>query len=138
MKKWILLLVLSIGCQENKEPFDEELPKFELDKIVVLKEGGDFGSPITYSLSFTGNLINLTDNVFKSFRQQMLFPAANGNQINGQISLPMFRWLCPYDTLYSGGKSDNFEESYIDSIVSFKGIDDGLIIVYGEGNECDN
>lgn len=138
MKKWILLLVIFFGCQENQPAFDEELPKIELDKIVVLKEGGGFGTPIIYSLSFSGNLINLTDNVFKSYRQQIQFTAANGNQINAGISLPMFRWLCPHDTLYSGGRSDNFEENYIDSVVSFVAIEDGLVVVYGDGDECDN
>ena len=66
------------------------------------------------------------------------FTAANGNQLTGEISLPMFRWLCPFDTLYGGGKSGNFEEGYIDSVVSFKSIEDGLLVIYGEGDECDD
>ena len=49
----------------------------------------------------------------------------------------MFRWLCPYDTLYGGGRSDNFENAtFIDSIVSWETISDGLIVNYGEGDEC--
>lgn len=139
MKKWILFITLFCGCQEDQpEPFDETLPKIEFDKFTIVEFGGDFGAPTTYGLSFFANIINQTDNVFKSYRQNIRFTAANGNQVMGQITLPMFRWLCPFDTLHSGGKSDMFEESYIDSVVGWEMITDGLIVIYGDGNECDN
>ena len=80
----------------------------------------------------------MTDNVYKTYRQNVVFTAANGNQVTGEMGLPMFRWLCPYDSLYGGGRSDNFENStFIDSIVSWEAINDGLIVNYGEGDECD-
>ena len=138
MKRILFILTLMLGCEDNKDNgFDNALPDIELDKITIVATGGGFGLPPAYSLSFSGNIINSTDNVFKSFRQNILFTAANGNQLTGEISLPMFRWLCPFDTLYGGGKSGNFEEGYIDSVVSFKSIEDGLLVIYGEGDECD-
>ena len=139
MKRILFILTLMLGCEDNKDNgFDNALPDIELDKITIVATGGGFGLPPDYSLFFSGNIINSTDNVFKSFRQNILFTAANGNQLTGQISLPMFRWLCPFDTLYGGGKSGNFEKGYIDSVVSFKSIEDGLLVIYGEGDECDD
>jgi len=139
MKKWIFLLGLIIGCQEDQpEPFDETLPIISLDKFLIGESGGGFGMPTTYALSYTGEIINPTDNVFKTYRQNVRITAANGNQVIGQIKLPLFRWLCPFDTLYSGGKSDNFEEGFIDSVVAWETIQDGLIVTYGVGNECDD
>ncbi|MDP6339850.1 MAG: hypothetical protein QF842_05940 [Candidatus Marinimicrobia bacterium] len=139
MTKWILLLVLFIGCQKD-EPlaFDETLPTVILDKFRIAESGGGFGMPTTYSLSFSGQIINQTENVFKTYRQNILFTAENGNQSVGQITLPMFRWLCPFDTLYGGGKSENFEAGFIDSVVTYEMLEDGLIVTYGEGDECDN
>jgi len=139
MKKWILLVSLFMGCQEDKpDPFDETLPLINIDKIRIVESGGGFGVPPTYSLSFSGEIINLTENVFKTYRQNVKFTALNGNQVNGQMTLPMFRWLCPYDTLYSGGQTDNFEENFIDSVVTWGMVATGSIITYGVGNECDN
>ena len=139
MKKWILLVSLFISCQEDKpDPFDETLPLINIDKIRIVESGGGFGVPPTYSLSFSGEIINLTENVFKTYRQNVKFTALNGNQVNGQMTLPMFRWLCPYDTLYSGGQTDNFEENFIDSVVTWGMVATGSIITYGVGNECDN
>ena len=139
MKKWILLVSLFISCQEDKpDPFDETLPLINIDKIRIVESGGGFGVPPTYSLSFSGEIINLTENVFKTYRQNVKFTALNGNQVNGQMTLPMFRWLCPYDTLYSGGQTDNFEEGFIDSVVTWGMVATGSIITYGVGNECDN
>jgi hypothetical protein len=139
MKKWILLVSLFISCQEDKpDPFDETLPLINIDKIRIVESGGGFGVPPTYSLSFSGEIINLTENVFKTYRQNVKFTALNGNQVNGQMTLPMFRWLCPYDTLYSGGQTDNFEESFIDSVVTWGMVATGSIITYGVGNECDD
>ena len=139
MKKWILLVSLFISCQEDKpDPFDETLPLINIDKIRIVESGGGFGVPPTYSLSFSGEIINLTENVFKTYRQNVKFTALNGNQVNGQMTLPMFRWLCPYDTLYSGGQTDNFEENFIDSVVSWCMVATGSIITYGVGNECDD
>ena len=139
MKKWILLVSLFISCQEDKpDPFDETLPLINIDKIRIVESGGGFGVPPTYSLSFSGEIINLTENVFKTYRQNVNFTAANGNQVDGQMTLPMFRWLCPYDTLYSGGQTDNFEEGFIDSVVTWGMVATGSIITYGVGNECDD
>ena len=139
MKKWILLVSLFISCQEDKpDPFDETLPLINIDKIRIVESGGGFGVPPTYSLSFSGEIINLTENVFKTYRQNVKFTALNGNQVDGQMTLPMFRWLCPYDTLYSGGQTDNFEESFIDSVVTWGMVATGSIITYGVGNECDD
>ena len=139
MKKWILLVSLFISCQEDKpDPFDETLPLVNIDKIRIVESGGGFGVPPTYSLSFSGEIINLTENVFKTYRQNVKFTALNGNQVNGQMTLPMFRWLCPYDTLYSGGQTDNFEEGFIDSVVTWGMVATGSIITYGVGNECDD
>ncbi|HIB26735.1 MAG TPA: hypothetical protein EYO27_01940 [Candidatus Marinimicrobia bacterium] len=139
MKKWILLVSLFISCQEDKpDPFDETLPLINIDKIRIVESGGGFGVPPTYSLSFSGEIINLTENVFKTYRQNVKFTALNGNQVNGQMTLPMFRWLCPYDTLYSGGQTDNFEEGFIDSVVTWGMVATGSIITYGVGNECDD
>ena len=139
MKKWILLVSLFISCQEDKpDPFDETLPLINIDKIRIVESGGGFGVPPTYSLSFSGEIINLTENVFKTYRQNVKFTALNGNQVDGQMTLPMFRWLCPYDTLYSGGQTDNFEESFIDSVVTWGMVATGSIITYGAGNECDD
>ena len=76
---------------------------------------------------------------FKTYRQKITFTAANGNQTTGEITLPMFRWLCPYDTLYGGGRSDSFETAaFIDSVVSWEAIESGLMVNYGTGSECDN
>ena len=139
MKKWILLVSLFISCQEDKpDPFDETLPLINIDKIRIVESGGGFGVPPTYSLSFSGEIINLTENVFKTYRQNVKFTALNGNQVDGQMTLPMFRWLCPYDTLYSGGQTDNFEEGFIDSVVTWGMVATGSIITYGVGNECDD
>ena len=139
MKKWILLVSLFISCQEDKpDPFDETLPLINIDKIHIVESGGGFGVPPTYSLSFSGEIINLTENVFKTYRQNVKFTALNGNQVDGQMTLPMFRWLCPYDTLYSGGQTDNFEEGFIDSVVTWGMVATGSIITYGVGNECDD
>ena len=139
MKKWILLTGLFISCQEDEPiPFDETLPIINIDKIRITESGGGFGMPTTFSLSFTGEIINQTENVFKTYRQNMSFTAANGNQVNGEMTLPMFRWLCPYDTLYGGGQSDNFAEGFIDSIMAWEKLATGSIITYGVGNECDN
>jgi hypothetical protein len=139
MKKWILLVSLFISCQEDKpDPFDETLPLINIDKIRIVESGGGFGVPPTYSLSFSGEIINLTENVFKTYRQNVKFTALNGNQVDGQMTLPMFRWLCPYDTLYSGGQTDNFEENFIDSVVTWGMVATGSIITYGVGNECDD
>ena len=91
----------------------------------------------TFSLSFYGHIIYLTENVYKTYRQKIVFTAENGNQVTGEMGLPMFRWLCPFDTLYGGGKSDAFESAtFLDSIVSWETISDGLIVNYGEGDEC--
>ena len=139
MKKWILLVSLFISCQEDKpDPFDETLPLINIDKISIVESGGGFGVPPTYSLSFSGEIINLTENVFKTYRQNVKFTALNGNQVDGQMTLPMFRWLCPYDTLYSGGQTDNFAEGFIDSVVTWGMVATGSIITYGVGNECDD
>ncbi len=139
MKKWILLLGLLIGCQKNEpDTFDETLPIVNLDKFRIAESGGGFGMPTTYALSFTGEIINQTENVFKTYRQNILFTAANGKQVVGQVTLPMLRWLCPFDTLYGGGKSEDFEEGFIDSVVTYEMLEDGLKVTYGEGNECDN
>ena len=128
-----------ISCQEDEPvPFDETLPIINIDKIRIVESGGGFGVPPTYSLSFSGEIINLTENVFKTYRQNVKFTALNGNQVNGQVTLPMFRWLCPYDTLYSGGQTDNFEEGFIDSVVTWGMVPTGSIITYGVGNECDD
>ena len=94
--------------------------------------------PTTYALSFSATIINQTDNVFKTYRQNVSFTAANGNQVNGQITLPMFRWRCPFDTLNGGGNSVNFEEGFIDSVITWEMIETGTIITYGVGNECDD
>ncbi|SVD87240.1 uncharacterized protein METZ01_LOCUS440094 [marine metagenome] len=136
MKKLLIALAFIMGCDQNTNSEDDDLPKIELSEIKVVQEGGGL-APITYSLGFKGNIINTTDNVFKSFRQTVIFNAANGNQIDAEMGLPMFRWLCPRDTLFSGGKSKDFEEGFIDSVISYEPIDLGLIVVYGQGNECD-
>ena len=138
MKKLILFCILFIGCSEdNAEEFDNSMPKLDLDKFRVLESGGGFGMPTTYSLSFSGHIINLTENVYKTYRQKIVFTAENGNKVTGEMGLPMFRWLCPFDTLYGGGKSDAFESAtFLDSIVSWETISDCLIVNYGEGDEC--
>lgn len=139
MKKWILLFSLFWGCQEDQpEPFDETLPKVDFTKFSIVESGGGFGMPTTYALSFSATIINQTDNVFKTYRQNVSFTAANRNQVNGQITLPMFRWLCPFDTLNGGGKSVSFEEGFIDSVITWEMIKTGTIITYGVGNECDD
>lgn len=139
MKKWILLFSLFWGCQEDKpELFDKMLPKVDFTKFSIVESGGGFGMPTTYALSFSAIIINQTDNVFKTYRQNVSFTAANGNQVNGQITLPMFRWLCPFDTLNGGGKSVSFEEGFIDSVITWEMIETGTIITYGVGNECDD
>ena len=77
MKKWILLVSLFISCQEDKpDPFDETLPLINIDKIRIVESGGGFGVPPTYSLSFSGEIINQTENVFKTYRQNVKFTAA--------------------------------------------------------------
>ena len=87
MKKWILLVSLFISCQEDKpDPFDETLPLINIDKIRIVESGGGFGVPPTYSLSFSGEIINQTENVFKTYRQNVKFTALNGNQVNGQMT----------------------------------------------------
>ena len=135
----MLLFSLFLGCQEDQpEPFDEMLPKVDFTKFSIVGSGGGFGMPTTYALSFSATIINQTDNVFKTYRQNVSFTAANGNQVNGQITLPMFRWLCPFDTLNGGGKSVSFEEGFIDSVITWEMIKTGTIITYGVGNECDD
>jgi len=124
--------------EDQPEPFDEMLPKVDFTKFSIVGSGGGFGMPTTYALSFSATIINQTDNVFKTYRQNVSFTAANGNQVNGQITLPMFRWLCPFDTLNSGGKSVSFEEGFIDSVITWEMIETGRIITYGVGNECDD
>jgi|TARA_B100000929_G_scaffold212671_1_gene169795 hypothetical protein len=142
MKKILFIGMLLIGCEDNKgkqSEFDSSLPTLNLDKFRIVEAGGGFGMATTYSLSFSGYIINTTENVFKTYRQQIIFTAANGNQTTGEITLPMFRWLCPFDSLYGGGKSENVETAtYIDSVVSWEAIESGLIVNYGTGNECDN
>lgn len=139
MKKWILLFSLFWGCQEDQpESFDETMPKVDFTKFSIVESGGGFGMPTTYALSFSATIINQTDNVFKTYRQNVSFTAVNGNQVNGQITLPMFRWLCPFDTLNGGGKSVSFEEGFIDSVITWEMIETGTIITYGVGNECDD
>jgi len=139
MKKWILLFSLFWGCQEDQpEPFDETLPKVDFTKFSIVESGGGMGTPATYALSFSATIINQTDNVFKTYRQNASFTAANGNQVNGQITLPRFRWLCPFDTLNGSGKSVSFEEGFIDSVITWEMIETGKIITYGVGNECDD
>jgi hypothetical protein len=139
MKKWILFFSLFWGWQEDQpERFDETLPKVDFTKFSIVESGGGFGIPTTYALSFSATIINQTDNVFKTYRQNVSFTAVNGNQVNGQITLPMFRWLCPFDTLNGGGKSVSFEEGFIDSVITWEMIKTGTIITYGVGNECDD
>ena len=139
MKKWILLFSLFWWCQEDQpEPFDEKLPKVDFTKFSIVGSGGGMGTPATYALSFSATIINQTDNVFKTYRQNASFTAANGNQVNGQITLPKFRWLCPFDTLNGGGKSVSFEKGFIDSVITWEMIETGRIITYGVGNECDD
>ena len=141
MKRILLIVILFIGCEDkNKQSeFDNTLPTLDIDKYRIVEEGGGFGMAATYSLSFSGYIINPTDNVFKTYRQKITFTAANGNQTTGEITLPMFRWLCPYDTLYGGGRSDSFETAtFIDSVVSWEAIESGLMVNYGIGNECEN
>ena len=135
MKRILLVLAVLVGCAENKK-LDEQLPEIKVTESKVITEGGGL-LPITYRLSFKGNIINLSDDVFKSFRQTVVFNAANGNQVDAPIGLPMFRWLCPRDTLNFFGKSKTFAEGYIDSVVSYEAVEIGQIIVYGQGNECD-
>lgn len=135
MKKLLLMLAILIGCAENRKS-DEVLPEIEVTESKVIEEGGGL-VPITYRLSFKGNIINHSDDVFKSFRQTVVFNAANGNQVDAPIGLPMFRWLCPRDTLIFSGKSKTFAEGYIDSVVSYEALEIGQIVVYGQGNECD-
>ena len=133
--------MLLIGCEDkNKQSeFDNTLPTLDIDNYRIVEEGGGFGMSATYALSFSGYIINTTENVFKTYRQKITFTAANGNQTTGEITLPMFRWLCPYDTLYGGGRSDSFETAaFIDSVVSWEAIESGLMVNYGIGNECDN
>lgn len=139
MKKWIVLFSLFWGCQEYQpDLFDKMLPKVDFTKFSIVESGGGFGMPTTYALSFSATIINQTDNVFKTYRQNVSFTAVNGNQVNGQITLPMFRWLCPFDTLNGGGKSVSFEEGFIDSVITWETIETGTIITYGVGNECDD
>jgi hypothetical protein len=84
MKKWILLFSLFWGCQEDQpEPFDEMLPKVDFTKFSIVGSGGGFGMPTTYALSFSAIIMNQTDNVFKTYRQNVNFTAANGNLVNG-------------------------------------------------------
>jgi len=135
MKKLCIMLAIFIGCAENRK-LDEQLPTIEISETKILTEGGGL-VPITYRLGFNGNIINLTDEVFKSFRQTVIFTAENGNQVDAPVALPMFRWLCPRDTLIFSGKSKNFSEGFIDSVVSFEVIEIGQIIIYGQGDECD-
>ncbi len=135
MKKCLMVLAVLVGCAENRK-LDEQLPIIEVKETKVIEEGGGL-VPVTYRLSFKGEIINLSDDVFKSFRQTVIFTAENGNQVDAPIGLPMFRWLCPKDTLIFSGKSKTFAEGYIDSVVSYKAVEIGQIVVYGQGNECD-
>ena len=140
--KLFILFALIIGCTDNNDPddnFDSTLPNIELDtksfKLIVT--GGGFGESESVRINFSGSIANNTDNVFKTYRQNILFTAQNGNEITGQFTLPILRWLCPFDTLIGGGRSDTFQPGFIDSVVSWKIIEQGLIAVYGIGNECD-
>ena len=123
--------------------------KSSLLKLLSGFENPDYGQVFLHGLDMNkrrnetrmlvGYVSDATDlDPWLTLKQNILFTAANGNQLTGEISLPMFRWLCPFDTLYGGGKSGNFEEGYIDSVVSFKSIEDGLLVIYGEGDECDD
>ena len=64
MKKLCIMLAIFIGCAENRK-LDEQLPTIEISETKILTEGGGL-VPITYRLGFKGNIINLTDEVFKS------------------------------------------------------------------------
>lgn len=135
MKKIFIFLAIFIACEENKES-EDSLPIIEVTETSVVQAGGGL-LPITYHLAFKGNIINPTEEVFKTFRQSVLFKAENGNQVDAQIGLPLFRWLCPDSSLLFAGKSNDFAEGYIDSIVSYVPVDIGLVVVYGQGDECD-
>ena len=140
--KYLLLIILFFACGDNDDSensFDNTLPQIDLDasSFRLIITGGGFGETESVRLNFTGNIINNTDNVFKTYRQNVIFTANNGNEITGQFSLPLLRWLCPYDTLIGGGRSDTFQPGFIDSVISWKIVQDGLIAVYGIGNECD-
>ena len=96
MKKWILLFSLFWGCQEDQpEPFDETLPKIDFTKFSIVASGGGFGMPTTYALSFSATIINQTDNVFKTYRQNISFTAANGNQLMDKSHYPCFDGSAP-------------------------------------------
>ena len=73
MKKILLIVILFIGCEDkNKQSeFDNTLPTLDIDKYRIVEEGGGFGMAATYSLSFSGYIINPTDNVFKTYRQKI-------------------------------------------------------------------
>ena len=60
MKKILLIVILSIGCEDkNKQSeFDNTLPTLDIDKYRIVEEGGGFGMVATYSLSFSGYIIN--------------------------------------------------------------------------------
>ena len=119
-------------------PDVDEIALRQKGRVNIQVNGGGMGTPATYALSFSATIINQTDNVFKTYRQNASFTAANGNQVNGQITLPMFQWLCPFDTLNVGGKSVSFEKGFIDSVITWEMIETGKIITYGVGNECDD
>ena len=77
MKRILLILAVLVGYAENRK-LDEQLPEIEVTESKVITEGGGL-LLITYRLSFKGNIINLSDDVFKSFRQTVVFNATNGN-----------------------------------------------------------
>ena len=54
--------MLLIGCEDkNKQSeFDSTLPTLDIDKYRIVEEGGGFGMSATYSLSFSGYIINTT------------------------------------------------------------------------------
>lgn len=140
MNKWILAAALLVGCQESgsTDDFDDTLPEIIFDQISVDAPGG-FDQTDLYAIAFKTRIVNPTENVFKTFRQDILFTGANGNLVTGQLTLPMLHWLCPLDTLIADEtKSEPFEQGFIDSVISAEPVTEGegLMIVYGKGDEC--
>ena len=94
MKKILLIVILFIGCEDkNKQSeFDNTLPTLDIDKYRIVEEGGGFGMAATFSLIFSGYIINPTDNVFNTYRQKITFTSPTGTQTTGAIHFPMFSW----------------------------------------------
>lgn len=136
MQPFRILLILTCflaACQDKEEEFDDSLPVVEISDMRITPLG-----PGNQVIMFATRITNLTNNVFLTYRQSVLFTAQNGEQVEGDFSLPYGQTLCPDSALsYSGNQSNAFVEGLIDSIITVELIDDNLIVIYGKKEICE-